>query len=301
MKRAAVAAALVLLIAAAVGLEALRDHTYGEPQPIESALYIRSGDFLKRASLGNELLLADLYWIRAIQYYGGTRRATTASKRYDLLYPLLDIVTTLDPRFTIAYRFGSVFLAERYPGGAGRPDLAIRLLEKGLRADPSKWQYEVDIGFVHYWFLHDYQQAAAAFSRGSTIENAPWWLKSMAGVIRMRGGDRAGSRFLWQQILATADNDWLRNNAETRLAQLDALDVIDRLQALVSNYERRTGQRVTTWQPLIAAGWLRGEPQDPKGTPFVIDAATGRVTISPDSKLYPLPEVADRSAFGPAS
>ena len=51
---------------------------------------------------------------------------------YPLLYPLLDLTTTLDPVFNIAYRFGSIFLAEPYPGGAGRPDLAITLLEKGL-------------------------------------------------------------------------------------------------------------------------------------------------------------------------
>ena len=61
------------------------------------------------------------------------RRTSKASQTYPLLYPLLDLTTTLDPRFNIAYRFGAIFLAEPYPGGPGRPDLAIALLEKGLR------------------------------------------------------------------------------------------------------------------------------------------------------------------------
>ena len=34
-----------------------------------------------------------------------------AGEAYPLLYPMLDITTTLDPRFSIAYRFGSIFLA----------------------------------------------------------------------------------------------------------------------------------------------------------------------------------------------
>ncbi len=125
-------------------------------------------------------MAADLYWIRAIQYYGGTKRRVEAEMQwpapppslaklpddYPLLYPLLDITTTLDPRFNVAYRFGAVFLAEAYPGGAGRPDLAIALLEKGLRARPDKWEYMQDIGFVHYWYVHDYKAAADWFRPG---------------------------------------------------------------------------------------------------------------------------------------
>lgn len=50
-------------------------------------------------------------------------------------------VTTLDPRFDAAYRFGAIFLAEPYPDGAGRPDPAVKLLKKGVRARPERWQY----------------------------------------------------------------------------------------------------------------------------------------------------------------
>jgi hypothetical protein len=41
---------------------------------------------------------------------------------------------------------------------------------------------------------------------------------------------------------------------------------------------------------LIAAGWLRGVPVDPSGTPYTLDpAAAGGVTLSPQSRLAPLP------------
>ena len=35
------------------------------------------------------------------------------------------------------------------------------LLEKGLAARPDKWEYMQDIGFVHYWWRHDFAAAAA--------------------------------------------------------------------------------------------------------------------------------------------
>ena len=122
------------------------------------------------STLGFDALAADLYWIRAIQYFGGRRGCRREPRQdYDLLYPLLDLTTTLDPHFNIAYRFGAIFLAEPYPGGPGRPDLAIALLEKGLRGMPDKWEYMQDIGFVHYWWRHDYPGGARWFEAASQV------------------------------------------------------------------------------------------------------------------------------------
>ena len=94
-------------------------------------------------------------------------------RTYALLYPLLDLTTTLDPYFSIAYRFGAIYLGEPYPGGPGRPDLAVALLQKGLAAQPSKWQYLMDLGFVQYWHLHDYAAAATAFTSASELPGVP--------------------------------------------------------------------------------------------------------------------------------
>src|SRR5439155_18809165 len=133
-------------------------------------------------------------------YFGSTKRRLTmglkvappppaiaASFDYEQLYPMLDVTTSLDPRFKIAYRFGAVFLAESYPNGPGRPDLAVRLLEKGLREQPDRWEYMQDIGFVHYWYEHDLARAAARFDAGSRIEGAPWWLRSLAATTLAAG------------------------------------------------------------------------------------------------------------------
>ena len=85
-----------------------------------------------------------------MQYYGDTRLSEDDKKNYDRLYPLLDITTSLDPHFNIAYRFGSILLSEGYPNGPGQTDQAITLLQKGIREMPGKWQYYHDAGFVEY-------------------------------------------------------------------------------------------------------------------------------------------------------
>ena len=192
MKRAGLfglLAVVALLMMLAVWLQHLRETSFPLQTPDDEALYLKSGTTARRMSGPYRTLASDLYWIRAIQYYGGTKRmfdpdgtvvtpsapnVQASRRRYDLLYPLLDLTTTLDPRFHIAYRFGAVFLAETYPRGPGRPDLAIALLEKGLRAQPDKWEYMEDIGFVHYWYRHDYKSASHWFGSGLTPWRAMW-------------------------------------------------------------------------------------------------------------------------------
>jgi hypothetical protein len=310
--RSLVAAVLVAaLIGAAAAVQAARESMFPRPVSTEDSLYITSGTALRRMAVGYSAIAADLYWIRAIQYYGGVklrlqkegpRPATTTGgepQDYTLLYPLLDLTTSLDPGINIAYRFGAIFLAEPYPGGAGRPDLAIALLEKGLAARPDKWEYMQDIGFVHYWWRHDYPAAATWFDRASKVEGAPWFLRSLAATTLAEGGDRRSSRIMWEAIRESADVEWLRNDAERRLLQLDAADFIDQVQADVDR-ARAAGVTATTWPELIRAGAVRGVPVDPSQTPLDIDAS-GRVRLSPQSPLFPLPEEPKRAFALPQS
>ena len=97
-----------------IGLQVIRDLDRRPFEPQAGMLWFRSGESVKRMSLGYDTIVADVYWMRAVVYYGGERLSTTTPPNYDLLYSLLDLVTTLDPRFSIAYRFGAIFLAEAY-------------------------------------------------------------------------------------------------------------------------------------------------------------------------------------------
>jgi hypothetical protein len=211
------------------------------------------------------------------------------------LYTLLDITTTLDPSFSIAYRFGAIFLAEAYPAGAGRVDLAVKLLEKGIAARPDKWEYMQDVGFVYYWYAHDYRQASAWFDKAAATPGAPVWLKALAATTLARGGDRQSSRTMWTSILETSDIAWMRSSAQRLLLQLDALDQIDALQAKVDAFTRRNGVAPADWVELVRARALPGIPVDPGGARYEL-STSGEVRLSRSSKLYPLPVEPERSA-----
>src|SRR3954470_5814762 len=107
----AVVLGAAMLVAAAAYTARIRAERYPLHQSEDEALYVTSGTAARRLTAGYNVLAADLYWIRAIQYYGGTKlRVAEAAGEprvegqasgvdYRLLYPLLDLTTSLDPGF----------------------------------------------------------------------------------------------------------------------------------------------------------------------------------------------------------
>lgn len=258
------------------------------------SLVIRSGPAAQRLFLSFDSLAADLYWMRTIQHYGRDRRSIRQETRFELLYPLLDLTTSLDPRFNIAYRFGAVFLAEPQPSGPGRIDQAIALLEKGLRANPGRWQYAFDIGFIYYWHggetqtTADFATAALWFDRAAAMSGAPLWLKPLGATTRAQGGDRAGAVSVLQE-LADAEEDWVRRAARRGLDQLAAADAIDRLQRALDAYVAAHQRPPSSWNDLDPSAPPGAVPIDPAGTPLDFDRAANRIVLSSKSPLAPLP------------
>jgi hypothetical protein len=254
----------------------------GSDQGVTDVLFLPSGKVLRQLSLGYEGLLADIYWTRVVQYFGGKRLAH--STEFKLLGPLLQITTDLDPHLLIAYRFGSIFLAEKPPRGAGQPLEALALLHRGIVANPDYWRLWEDVGFVYYWDLKDYAAAARAFQAGSERPGAMEWMRVLAAKVAAQGGELATSRFLWSEIARQAGNEQIRKNAEEHLMALQATEEITRLSELVALYNSRQGKPAHSFQELVVAGYLRALPRDPSGKPYILDTG-GHVRLNPRSSV----------------
>src|ERR1700684_2423181 len=113
---------------------------------LDEVLFLNSPKVIKRASLGYDGLMACIYWTRAVQYFGNRHHDYAAS--YNLLAPLLEITTHLDPHLMVAYEFGSSFLAPKPPFGAGQPRNAIDLVNYGIQNNPDNWKLYYDLGFI---------------------------------------------------------------------------------------------------------------------------------------------------------
>ncbi len=253
-----------------------------EGATLQETLYIPSPNVLKAMSLGYTGLVADIYWTRAVQYFGSKHRASATE--YKLLAPLLDITTTLDPNLIVAYQFGSIFLAQKPPEGAGDPQAAVQLVERGIRANPNNWRLYYELGFLQYMELHDEASAARTFERGSQVPGAHPFLKILAASMAQHAGDRDLARMLWTATYENTEDAMIRQNAVKHLRALKVDDDVTQLEAIVSNYSQRVGRAPQSMADLIQAGYLRGFPVDPLGRPYKI--VDGRVEVQ-DPKALP--------------
>jgi tetratricopeptide (TPR) repeat protein len=247
---------------------------------LQEVLYISSPKALKRLSLGYDGLLADIYWTRAVQYFGSKHFAE--SQHYDLLAPLLEITTALDPHLTVAYEFGANFLAPKPPNGAGQPQRAIELSEFGIRNNPNEWRLYYDLGFIYYMELKDYTHAADAFARGSRVPNAHPFLGVMAAQMAQHSGELRMAQMMWSTTYQSTQDRNVRANAATHLRALQVEEDVTNLENLVGAYRSKTGRPPSSLTDLQAAGMLREVPMDPLGHTYKL-ISDGRVEVrTPD-------------------
>jgi len=276
-RKVTVTASVVLLLSLASSVFLLgRLDQMRTTATLEEVLYLNSPKWVRRLSLGYTGLLADIYWTRAVQYFGSHH--VVKAKDYNLLYPLLEITTALDPKLIVAYQFGANFLAPKPPEGAGQPDRAVALVEYGIRNNPDNWKLYYELGFLYYVEKKDYAKAAEAFERGAKVPHAHPLLHVLAAQMAQHAGEIQTSRMLWQAAYATTQDDLIRKNAVDHLRALKVDEDITELEKIVARYREQTGLLPPSFNALIGAGMLFGVPVDPNGKPYQL-LVDGRVEL----------------------
>jgi tetratricopeptide (TPR) repeat protein len=268
-------ASIVLIASLAASSFILHRTDQLRPQAaLDEVLFISSPKVIERASLGYDGLVACIYWTRAVQYFG--YRFHNLATSYNLLAPLLEITTHLDPHLLVAYEFGSSFLAPPPPQGAGEPARAVELVQYGIQHNPNDWKLYYDLGFVYYINLRDYAKAAEAFARGSQIPNAHPFLRIMAAQMAQHAGEYQTARMLWSATYETTQDKQIKENAIDHLRALRVDEDIQHLQEAVTRFGERTGRLPTSMTELAQAEHLAGLPVDPDGHPYKL-TPEGRV------------------------
>jgi tetratricopeptide (TPR) repeat protein len=251
---------------------------------LDEVLFLSSPKVIRRAGLGYDGLMACIYWTRTVQYFGSRHHVFAPS--YNLLAPLLEITTHLDPHLLVAYEFGSSFLAPPPPHGAGQPERAIELMEYGIQQNPDNWRLYYDLGFVYYMELGDYKKAADTFQRGSHVPNAHPFLKVLAAQMAQHAGEYQTARMLWAATYQTTQDQQIKDNALQHLRALRVDEDVTRLQQAVTRFGERTGRLPASMAELVAAEGSSGIPVDPDGLPYKL-TPEGRVEVRvPDNFLF---------------
>jgi hypothetical protein len=248
-------------------------------------LFFSSPELIKKMALGYDRLVADFYWMRTIQYYGRREEAAKRRIRYKNLPALLDITVTLDPQLLDAYRAGSYFLAEPDPVGAGLPMEAIKLLDKGIRANPREWRLFFEKGFVYYIHLNDYRAAGEVWLSASRLQGAPHWMEGLAAVSLSKGGAMDVATDLWKRQYQESNRADVRENARNYLISLQVAKDLWTMEILAEKFRAKNGSWPSSLEELLRNQRRRYNSADPLGTPYLYDPRTGEFRLSPESNV----------------
>jgi tetratricopeptide (TPR) repeat protein len=248
----------------------------------------------RRLSLGFNALAADWYWMRTLQYIGRKVTAHEGAIQIDdlsplnlkILAPLLENTTTLDPQFLAAYEYGAIVLP------AVDVEAAIRLVRKGIAANPRAWRLHHYLGYI-YWQQDRFQEAGEAYAAGARVPGAPAWLSAMSAQMATKGGSRETARAIYQSMYQQTDDEQMKNLSLARLSQLQSLDEMDALRALLNAQRERAGTCPRSWRE-VAPALLRAArfqtdssaaPLDPSGVPYVIKQDGCDVELGAESAI----------------
>lgn len=162
--------------------------------------------------LGHEQLAADFFWLKFVQYIGDSVARRT--DRFDMAYEYLDLVTSLDPRFTQPYWFAAFVVGAEMK----RPDLAQKLIERGIQANQNNWYLPFIAGINQYLFAHNEAAAASYYRLAAKFPDSPKWLGRQAEILQAKIPSLVKEVNTWDTIYRTSTDQLVKERAKERLA-----------------------------------------------------------------------------------
>jgi len=288
LPRRSVALVLTVVLALGSSVALARVLDAGSPtlrSAVEDDAPYFSPQVARRLTAGFGGLAADWYWLATLQYVGrkleeqaqespGGARSAVELDRIDAVNPrvlvrLIEMITTLDPRFTAVYEFAAVVLP------TVDVDAAVALLERGIEANPDQWYLHQQLAYI-YWQRGDYLAAADAFRRGARMTTAAWMAR-MAERMEQRGDDPQVAQAMYARMYEQAQDPQVKQWALKRLMELRSLQERHAIRSVLSSFVGATGRCPRAWSDvttgLRAAGLTvdpQGPPIDPSGAPYVL-------------------------------
>ncbi len=265
-RRMALCAVTALLLAVLV-----QSHIEGirRSSGVHPLLYLPSGKYLRVMALGFDGLMADVLYLWSIQYYANY----DIRDRYNYLEQIYDqVITELDPHYLDPYLVGALIMTTE----ARQPEMALRLLDKGVARNPDQWIVAFEAGFLCYNDLHDYKRAAGYFEKALQVPGVHPLVRRLYAEMYNRAGDKRTSLREWSEIYETSTDEYVRNVAWNHVHDLKVdVDLAD-LDDAAARFHARQGRPPRGPQELVSTGLLGSLARDPEDRDYLYDASSGQ-------------------------
>jgi tetratricopeptide (TPR) repeat protein len=224
-------------------------------------------EVLKVMAMGYQHTLADLLWIRAVQFFGGNY--TTLIRpgfeyRGEGIRNLIYTIQYLDPDFWRLYQFGGFVFVE----GMKDYEEAIRILEMGADHYPDDHELLFDAAFNAFFYLEDYEKARDLALRAAQKPDAPDHVKRFAGQMEKKMGRYDVAEQYFMRLVEESNNEMQQRIALQNLYRVRRERDIQQLETLADEYEKKHGKPIEHLTDLVRAGLIGRLPLDPEPEPL---------------------------------
>jgi len=243
--------------------------------------FVPRPEVAKLSSLGFHGVMADYYWLQAVQIVGGSMRPEDEGT---LLGRFIDVVTTVDPWVGHPYRFAAIWLT----GSEADVRQANRLLERSLEYHPDDWRNRFYLGFNHFYYLEENEPAAHWLEEAAQIEGAPPYLAGLAARLRAGHGGLEVAAGMIRKLLADTADPYARAEYEKMLDEIETERRARFLDSAREAFRRGHGEDIQAVGDLLKGPYpvLQELPPEPHDWEWVLSEESGEIVSSYYGERY---------------
>lgn len=241
---------------------------------------------IRAFALGFEPLIADYYWIQALQVVGNPAWKHGDNEQ---LIELVDLVVGVDPWVDHPYRFGALW----FDRTRDEVRYANALLEQAIAYHPAEWRNRFYLGYNHFFHLGENQQAAEVLESALAFEQAPDYLGALVTRLKANSGGLDAAVIFLQQLVATSEDEYAKAEYGKAFDEIETERRARFLDGARQEFRRRQGRDIEVVSELWEGPQRvieRAPPPHPQFEGFVweLEAETGEIVSSAYGSRYRL-------------
>ena len=266
----------------------------------DTATLVPDAKSARVASLGFDGLVADFFWLRAVQIVGNDD-PVELKRALGQIGSLSSLVVGLDPWVDHPYRFAALWISE----DPSQLDTANRILERGIAYHPTDWRDRFYLSFNHFFFRGDNEAAARELAPAVGLPGAPVFVPRLLARLRStieKDGLEVAAGYL-EELHASTDNPFERAELEKALDEIATERAARFLDDARDTYKRRTGRDIAKVEDLVKGrdAVIPMLPAEPHDWEWELDPKTGVIVSSFYKHRYRLSFQDGKSRGAPAT
>lgn len=241
-------------------------------------------------SLGYTSIVADYYWVKALQYY---TNPANDRLQYKNLPDYLDVVVGIDPDYRYAYKFAGLVVP--YDTGRYRfrhTKRSTSFLERGVKRFPDWWELHFLLGYNYLNFANEPVKASEEFKRAAALPGAPAYLHAFSARTLAVGGQLDRAMLLAEELARNSEDPEIRDMMQKRFEDLKLEQELQRIEAGARAYKERHGAFPIGVQTMVDDGF------PPSPVPNIKLDPDGTARAPGATRMNALHSVKEHATFG---